>query len=268
MLSTMISSCRFSMANRILKHSRNFDSRLSSMIRCKSDNVIVTINDVSKEIKPAQQPEYIPRKYLLKNPSQGTLRNLRWMLQKDILGQDIFLIGTPGPRRRNLALAFLELTGREVEFIALSRDTTEADLKQRREIANGTATYHDQSAVKAAEHGRVLILEGIEKAERNVLPILNNLLENREMHLEDGRFLVSASRYDKLLKEHSQKELDDWKLIRVSEDFRVIALGLPSSRYPGHPLDPPLRSRFQARHISPPTFNVHNLKLINKFHQV
>ena len=29
--------------------------------------------------------------------------------------------------------------------------------------------------------GRVLILEGIEKAERNVLPTLNNLLENREM---------------------------------------------------------------------------------------
>lgn len=44
------------------------------------------------------------------------------------------------------------------------------------------------------------MLEGIEKAERNVLPILNNLLENREMHLEDGRFLIPASHYDKLLK--------------------------------------------------------------------
>jgi von Willebrand factor A domain-containing protein 8 len=45
----------------------------------------------------------------------------------------------------------------------------------------------------------VLILEGIEKAERNVLPVLNNLLENREMQLDDGRFLMSATRYDKLL---------------------------------------------------------------------
>ena len=44
-----------------------------------------------------------------------------------------------------------------------------------------------------------MVLEGIEKAERNVLPILNNLLENREMQLEDGRFLVAADRYDKLL---------------------------------------------------------------------
>lgn len=112
----------------------------------------------------------------------------------------MFLMGSPGMRRRNLAMAFLELTEREVEFIALSRDTTEADLKQRKEIKSGTANFHDQSAVRAAINGRILILEGIEKAERNVLPILNNLLENREMHLEDGRFLIPALRYDKLLK--------------------------------------------------------------------
>ena len=39
------------------------------------------------------------------------------------------------------------------------------------------------------------MLEGIEKAERNVLPVLNNLLENREMQLEDGRFLMAPERY-------------------------------------------------------------------------
>lgn len=136
---------------------------------------------------------------VLKKSSQETLAHLRWMLQKDVLGQDIFLMGSPGARRRDLAMSYLELTGREVEFVALSRDTTEADLKQRREIQSGTAAYHDQSAVRAAKHGRVLILEGVEKAERNVLPILNNLLENREMHLEDGRFLIPSGRYDKLL---------------------------------------------------------------------
>lgn len=56
-----------------------------------------------------------------------------------------------------------------------------------------------QCAVRAATEGRILVLEGLEKAERNVLPVLNNLLENREMQLEDGRFLMSAQRYDKLL---------------------------------------------------------------------
>ena len=54
--------------------------------------------------------------------------------------------------------------------------------------------------MRAAIEGRVLVLEGIEKAERNVLPVLNNLLENREMQLEDGRFLMKGSTYDKLLR--------------------------------------------------------------------
>ena len=56
--------------------------------------------------------------------------------------------------------------------------------------------------------GRILILEGIEKAERNVLPVLNNLLENREMQLEDGRFLMSSERYDVLRQTHSQEDMD------------------------------------------------------------
>ena len=42
------------------------------------------------------------------------------------------------------------------------------------------------------------MLEGVERAERNVLPVLNNLLENREMALEDGRFLVAPRRWDEL----------------------------------------------------------------------
>jgi len=41
-----------------------------------------------------------------------------------------------------------------------------------------------------------------------------------------------------------------WQLVRVSEDFRVIALGLPVPQYIGNPLDPPLRSRFQVNLIS------------------
>ncbi|XP_014258811.1 von Willebrand factor A domain-containing protein 8 isoform X2 [Cimex lectularius] len=209
----------------------------------------VSIGDVRKTVKPTKNPQYVPRSYLLKEPDQETLHHLRWMLQKDMLSQDIFLVGRPGPLKRRLAMQFLELTERELEFVSLSRDTTEADLKQRREIESGTAKYIDQSAVRAALEGRILVLEGIEKAERNVLPVLNNLLENREMHLEDGRFLIPAKRFDKLLEEHGKEELDKWKLVRVSEDFRVVALGLPVPGYQGNPLDPPLRSRFQARDI-------------------
>ena len=50
------------------------------------------------------------------------------------------------------------------------------------------------SAAMLRAASQVLILEGFEKVERNVLPVLNNLLENREMQLEDGRFLVAPKR--------------------------------------------------------------------------
>lgn len=131
--------------------------------------------------------------------SQTRLHHLRWMLQKDKLGQDILLLGRPGGLRRRIVMQYSELTRREVEYILLNRDTTESDLKQRREILDGTSSYHNQSAVRAAIEGRILLIEGVEKTERNVLPILNNLLENREMHLEDGRFLIAAKNYDALL---------------------------------------------------------------------
>ncbi|GLD56582.1 von Willebrand factor A domain-containing protein 8 [Lates japonicus] len=209
----------------------------------------VTIGEISYKLKTPRNPELVPVKHISDSLPQTVAQHLRWIMQKDVLGQDVFLIGPPGPLRRSIAMQYLELTKREVEYVALSRDTTETDLKQRREIRSGTAFYIDQCAVRAATQGRVLVLEGLEKAERNVLPVLNNLLENREMQLEDGRFLMSAERYDKLLQEHTKEELDSWKIVRVSEDFRVIALGLPVPKYKGNPLDPPLRSRFQARDI-------------------
>ena len=54
---------------------------------------------------------------------------------------------------------YLELTGRETEFVALSRDTTESDLKQRREIRDGTAHYVDQVRVSQSSTGCTEIAE-------------------------------------------------------------------------------------------------------------
>lgn len=193
-------------------------------------------------------PELVPRGFL---ESAGLLEcpesaaHLRWLLQKFELGQDVYLVGPAGPWRRHLVLQVCELINAEVEYIAITRDTTESDLKQRREIRGGRSAFSDSPAVRAALEGRVLILDGIEKAERNVLPTLNNLLENREMSLEDGAYLMSPRRYD-LLPEPARG-----KVLRVSEDFRVVALGLPTQRYAGRALDPPLRSRFQGRFVPP-----------------
>jgi von Willebrand factor A domain-containing protein 8 len=75
------------------------------------------------------------------------------------------------------------LINSEYEYIALHRDVGETELKQGREIrSNGNLLYVDSPAVRAVKYGRLLIIEGIEKAERGIMPILNNLLENREMY--------------------------------------------------------------------------------------
>ena len=76
-----------------------------------------------------------------------------------------------------------------------------------KKIYSNTFFFVMQCAVRAAVNGRVLVLDGVEHAERNVLPILNNLLENREMHLENGKFLMAPERYDKLLEVSGEHEL-------------------------------------------------------------
>lgn len=51
----------------------------------------------------------------------------------------------------------------------------QGDLLQTRTLqAGGNLVYEDGPVVRAMKQGSVLILEGVEKAERNVLPVLNN----------------------------------------------------------------------------------------------
>jgi von Willebrand factor A domain-containing protein 8 len=118
--------------------------------------------------------------------------------------------------------------------------------------------FVDQSVIAAALNGRVLVIEGLEvwchiviyyvvvncrpkNAERNVLPVLNNLLENREMSLEDGRFLVAPKRYgigfpvfspltfplDMFLRDKDKYGNVSERLVKVHKRFRVIAIGIP-----------------------------------------
>ena len=205
----------------------------------------------------AKKSVWVAKKYLPPSLSPSTLSHLQWMMQKDALGQDMCLIGPPGSHaawRRNLALGYAELLQREVQVVTITSDLTESDLKQRRELVSKDSgslelQFVNAAPVDAALEGRILVLDGIERASRNVLPTLNNLLEHRSMNLEDGRFLVSHDRYQEL-KESREISSANKSLVPVHPDFRVIATCVPQPPWTtGRPLDPPLRSRFAIRRI-------------------
>jgi hypothetical protein len=144
---------------------------------------LVRIGSVTRRIGHPTRPDLVPdvADYLVGTTSQEILRHVQFLMKKDNLAQDVMLLGPPGPLRRDIVRMYCNIVQRELEYMPISRDTTGSDLKQRREIRLGSALYEDQCVVRAAIHGRVLLLDGIEKAERNVLPIINNLMENREM---------------------------------------------------------------------------------------
>jgi hypothetical protein len=148
------------------------------------------------------------------------------------LGQDVLLLGAAGDLRRELVLRYCEMAGRGVEHVVVSGETAEADFTQRRELRGRSSVLVDGPAVRAALLGRVLLVEGLERAERNVLPVLNNLLENRELNLDDGRFLVAPGSREKWPPD-ADADPAAARVVQVHPAFRVVALALSAARYPG-----------------------------------
>ncbi|XP_006455343.1 hypothetical protein AGABI2DRAFT_226806 [Agaricus bisporus var. bisporus H97] len=211
------------------------------------------LGDITYDVPAALVPSRLTRNSRLLEPQDGVNSdNLHFMLQKYLLGQDIFLVSQPGPYARRLALTFASVINAEYEYIALHRDVGETELKQGREIrVGGNLAYVDSPAVSAVKHGRILIIEGIEKAERGIMPVLNNLLENREMNLDDGTHIVHPHRYAQLESAGTTMSEQGKAFIPAHKNFRVVAIAAPVPPYPGYPLDPPFRSRFQARFVDP-----------------
>lgn len=66
-------------------------------------------------------------------------------------------------------------------------------------------------------------------------------------NLDDGTHIVHPHRYALL----DHEEAGGSAFIPAHKNFRVIAIAAPVPPYPGYPLDPPFRSRFQARFVDP-----------------
>lgn len=71
----------------------------------------VIIGDVRVPQGKPSHPELVPVGYLEATASsQFALQHLRWLMQKGLLRQDMFLLGPPGPLRRRIALSYCEVT--------------------------------------------------------------------------------------------------------------------------------------------------------------
>lgn len=69
----------------------------------------LTLGDITYEVPVSTNPSRLPHSRpqdLLDVADPVNLDNLHFMLQKYLLGQDIFLVSQPGPYARRLALTF------------------------------------------------------------------------------------------------------------------------------------------------------------------
>ncbi len=207
--------------------------------------------NVSIPVFQPKLPERLPSERLLLNLDDPiALEHLEFLAKKWQLGQDVFLLSPPGPYARRLSMTFASLLQIPFEYVSFHRDVGEAELLQTRSLSSGgNLVFEDGPVIRAMKNGHLLILEGVEKAERGVTPIINNILENREQNLADGRHLIPAEKLEAFRQEEAQQKDGASRFIPVHPNFRVIATGVPVPPYRGYPLDPPFRSRFQARWI-------------------
>lgn len=141
---------------------------LSSKTSAATERGVIRIGDVAAPLGDApKRPSLIPQ-VACNTSDPSALGTVQWLMKKAILRQDALLLGNHPAAMRALVTQFANVMERETEFVSITRDTTESDLKQRRELTGGSVLFVNQPVVEAAINGRLLVIEGLEKAERNV----------------------------------------------------------------------------------------------------
>lgn len=97
--------------------------------------------------------------------------------------------------------------------------------------------YEDSALVKAVRHGRVAVVDEVDKAPVEVVCVLKSLLEDGQMRLSDGRRILCPKKFGSAADEGRgtvgggvQQQGDDG-IIWIHPDFKLIAL----ANRPGFP---------------------------------
>lgn len=151
------------------------------------------------------------------------------MLQSYSVG-DFCLIGPRGSGKNVVVEKMAEILSKEIENIVLYQDITSRDLiQQRMTLENGDTIWKNSPLIDAALKGKIAVVDGVHRVHPSTLTVLHRLVHDREIQLHDGTRLVSAEKYDFLIKEFN-KTPDDLFLngvLRIHPDFRIVALAEP-----------------------------------------
>jgi hypothetical protein len=145
------------------------------------------------------------------------------------------------------AVPFLQPTyqglNAEREYIQLHRDTTIQSLTLIPLLEQGQLTYEDSPLVRAAQTGRILVCDEVDKAPLEVICVLKGLIGDGELVLHDGRRLLSQERARLEHQLHSAGAGKDVtnatfesfcasnQIVPMHPDFRMFVL----ANRPGHP---------------------------------
>lgn len=89
------------------KPQRRLKSLLATLAPTPVSVGTLTLGSIQYEVPASQTPSRLPHSsYLLDTQDAYNLDNLQFILQKYLLGQDVFLVSQPGTYARRLALTF------------------------------------------------------------------------------------------------------------------------------------------------------------------
>ena len=103
---------------------RRLNQLLSELTPAPSAIGTLRLGDISYDVPSSRSPSRLPHSgELLDIKDSINLDNLHFMLQKYLLGQDIFLVSQPGPYARRLALTFARLVALQLSCMYLRTDS-------------------------------------------------------------------------------------------------------------------------------------------------
>jgi hypothetical protein len=125
-------------------------------------------------------------------------------------------------------------------------------VQRRATKSNGDTIWQNSRLVEAALHGRLAILDNIDRLGPGAISSIQSLLSERlvrvihcyadssayvtifhsQVHLPDGSRLVSAMSYQELLSRSTKSELEASRIYPIHPAFRILALGdLPTQKH-------------------------------------